>query len=186
MIIKEAELNELANRAKQGYAILEQKTFSNIGSQFKPTVFLSHKHDDSNNTKVENVKAILELHGCEAVYIDWLDPQMQHATNRETAELLRKKIKENHKFILVVTADSVKSPWCNWELGFGDAVKGKDVALFCLEQHDNDWRDHEYLQLYPTIELDLNNMDNQKPQYQVVFRNNGKTFSCHLKNWLKS
>lgn len=185
MIIKEAELNDLASKAKKGYAISEEKTFSFV-PQAKPTVFLSHKHNENDNHIVDNVKTILELHGCEAVYIDWQDPKMQHKTNRDTATVLRNEISGHQKFILVVTAESVKSPWCNWELGFGDAVKGKDVALFCLEQHDNDWRDHEYLQLYPTIELDLNNIDNQKPQYQVVFRNNGKTFSYHLKNWLKN
>ena len=183
MIIKEAELSGLARRSRTIINESERRGFSFITPSKEPTVFLSHKHEDTDEVKY--VATILRAHHCDTIYIDWKDPQMQHATNRETAEILREKIRGHKKFILVVTADSVKSPWCNWELGYGDAVKGEDVALFCLEQQDNDWRDHEYLQLYPTIELrEYNRFYDTTPGFIVVSRINGQKHVESLTDWL--
>ena len=55
------------------------------------SVFLSHKHNELEY--FERVRYVLEkLHT--AVYVDWADPEMQHPTDRKTAEALKDKIKK--------------------------------------------------------------------------------------------
>src|SRR5690242_16624312 len=61
------------------------------------TVFLSHKHDDSEELK----DAIALLKDCGVnVYVDWMDENMPRYTSGVTATKIKRKIKENKKFIL--------------------------------------------------------------------------------------
>lgn len=190
MIINVNILAELADNAQKTSSLLETKYFDTNCSKHSVSVFLSHKHRE-NNQIVEYVKTILKKHRCDSVYIDWQDPSMQHKTNQDTAKMLRQHIENNSKFILVATPDAINSHWCNWELGYGDAVKKENVAIFCLSMEDDDWKNHEYLQLYPTIELNekLNCIDNKAHgyQYQVIYRdsNNRVINSYNLSDWLQ-
>ena len=67
----------------------------------KTTIFLSHKHDESNEILDG---AIQFLNGFDVeVYMDWLDEEMPKFTSGETAKKIKEKIRENDKFILLST-----------------------------------------------------------------------------------
>lgn len=57
------------------------------------------------------------------------------------------------RFILLATDNAIGAPWCNWELGYGDAQKYKDkIAILPMK---NTWCEvysgNEYMQIYPHI-----------------------------------
>ena len=115
------------------------------------SVFLSHKHEEK--TLLLQVKKFFENLGM-SVYVDWLDTNMQHPTDKKTAEDLKKQIEKNDKFIFIASDGSMDSPWCSWEIGIGDALKLQNdkIAIFPVAENDGTWKKHEYLQIYPHIE----------------------------------
>lgn len=136
------------------------RTFSNIllesSSESKfyadTTIFLSHSHDDLADGSVNKAIVFLRKVGVR-VYIDSHDTSMPPFTNAETANKLKRAIKENDKFILLATNSAINSKWCNWELGLGDAHKYiNKIALFPLIDTVGTWKGNEYLQIYPRIE----------------------------------
>lgn len=116
----------------------------------KTTIFLSHKHDESNEI-LEG--AIQFLNGFDVeVYMDWLDEEMPKFTSGETAKKIKEKIRENDKFILLATEEAINSKWCNWELGLGDAAKYRNnIALLAVQKDNSDYTGSEYLNIYPYI-----------------------------------
>ena len=116
-------------------------------------VFLSHKHQDLD--ELYAVKRILEKCGAEP-YVDWLDKSMPEETNADTAANLKDRIDDCDKFIFIATIDSLKAPWCNWEIGYGDAAKfaSQSIAIFPIKEDNGTWEDNEYLRLYPSIEYE--------------------------------
>lgn len=141
------------------------------------SVFLSHNHDDKEI--IEQVILLLNKLGVE-VYVDWQDHAMPSNTNGSTAIRIKEKINENKKFILLATESAIKSKWCNWELGYGDARKyHEDIAILPItEKVDNVWSGSEYLQIYPII----------TSQYQYTFGDYYVEFQGKrilLKDWLR-
>jgi hypothetical protein len=125
----------------------ESKTRKSTATEV--TVFLSHKHDELEELK--DAIALLKKFGVN-IYIDHNDEEMPKRTSGVTAEKLKKKIKENKKFILLATEKAIASKWCNWELGFGDAHKYiNHIALLIVKEDNASWSGSEYLQIYPVI-----------------------------------
>lgn len=121
----------------------------------KYDVFVSHSSRDKEFIR----KVLLFLRyskgGVEG-YVDWQDPDMAHETDARTADILKKRISDAKKVIYVVTSESLKSVWCNWEIGFADCNKGvEEVAILAVKPNNGRWKYHEYLQLYPCISYDL-------------------------------
>lgn len=140
------------------------------------TVFLSHKHDNSEELK--HAIALFQSLGI-SVYVDWQDQAMPPITSGTTATLIKKKIRTNKKFVLLATEEAIASKWCNWELGFGDAHKySDDIAILPIAENDGRWRGNEYLQIYPYIEID---QDPETSGYYVVH----KTWRLSLADWLR-
>ena len=154
------------------------------------SVFLSHKHSDRD--LLLRIKRLLECSGI-SVYIDWLDESMPKKTRGETGMILKQKIRIYDKFILVATDDAIKSQWCNWELGLGDAEKyDKDkIALFPLRNDAASyWAGTEYMAIYPVIEYEdgteKNSAGNVIPRgYYVMYPavNGGRRY-VSLNEWL--
>ena len=67
-------------------------------------------------------------------YIDSRDLSMPKIISGETAEKIKDRIKKCKRFILLATDGAVESKWCNWELGFADAIKGKKSCTFSYER----------------------------------------------------
>lgn len=118
-------------------------------------VFVSHSSRD-----VEFIRKVLLFlkysKGGINGYEDWQDPDMKHETDARTAADLKDRIKGVRKVIYVVTTDSLKSVWCCWEIGYADCDKGvDDVAILAIKPNNGRWKNHEYLQQYPSISYDL-------------------------------
>lgn len=115
------------------------------------STFLSHSSKDDE--LVVGATLILEGHGAH-VYTDEVDPEMPPYTTDETADLLKKRIKQTKKFVLLVTKNSKESKWVPWELGVADGYKGlSKIALFPSADSatDTTWAESEYLGLYRRI-----------------------------------
>ena len=148
MLFSKSQLFEHYETILESKRYLIEKTMKK--REASSTVFLSHKHSD----KAESLQfyAILKSLGAN-VYIDWLDRGMSVKTNAATGEVIKDKIKQNDKFILLATDAAIESKWCNWELGYGDAHKySEKIALFPLKEDDSDWKGHEYMGIYSVIE----------------------------------
>ena len=88
------------------------------------------------------------------VYIDEVDPQMPPYTSAKTAALLKQRIGQTQRFVLLATENSKDSRWVPWELGIADGEKGlMNIALFpASDSMNNDgWTSWEYLGLYHRI-----------------------------------
>ena len=92
-------------------------------------VFLSHSHHDKFNTDlVHQAKRILgDQHV--RLWVDSEDSTMPEYTSPETAELLKERIEEFGKFIMLATVYALQSPWCGWELGIADSMIGMDNVV---------------------------------------------------------
>lgn len=182
-LITKSQLRSVRNTFEKAQGI---RTFSEFINESKTrkstatevTVFLSHKHDEIEEMK--DAIALLKKFGVN-IYIDHNDEEMPKLTSGVTAEKLKKKIKENKKFILLATERAIASKWCNWELGFGDAHKYiNHIALLVVKEDNTNWSGSEYLQIYPVI----GKTDSWSEDfYEVEFPDKRKV---DLKTWLNS
>jgi hypothetical protein len=192
-IITESEFRNIANE-KSGYSGLngyatESRTFSKSTST--TSIFLSHSHQDKD--KVEQAKIFFENLGI-SIYVDWMDNTMPERTNGTTANRIKSKIIENHKFVMLATNNAVSSKWCNWEVGIGDTFKlAKDnIAILGLADNNRHWNGNEYLQIYPSIEYQSgntkNNFGNYIPKgYYILYPsiNDSRRYKT-LEEWLRA
>jgi len=153
------------------------KEFKAESRYSKVTIFLSHKHDETE--ELDSAISFLKKFGVE-VYVDWLDEEMPRTTSGVTADRIKKKIKENKKFIFLATEGAIDSKWCNWELGHGDAQKYiEHIAVLPVKGDYSKYSGAEYLQIYPYIY----ESDSTPNTYFVKFPNNGVK---SIESWLKS
>ncbi len=122
---------------------------SRSGAQL--TIFLSHSHLDRN--LVEGLIGLLDSLGI-TIYVDWNNNNMPRITNRETAEKIKQKIRENALFAIFATPNALASKWVPWETGIGDQVKGQDaILLIPVADPSGRFPGSEYLQLYNRFEF---------------------------------
>jgi len=115
-------------------------------------IFLSHCLSDSE--QVAGVKALLEEQGFK-VYVDWIvDRHLDRTSvNAETAETLRRRMKQCSSMFFVTSSVSPNSKWMPWELGYFDGLKkGRISILPLVENEASQFAGQEYLGLYPVIE----------------------------------
>jgi hypothetical protein len=113
--------------------------------------FLSHSSKDEE--LVVGAIRVLENHGGR-VYVDEIDPEMPPYTSEETAALLKTRIRDTSRFVLLASKNSKESKWVPWELGIADGVKTlSQIALFPAadSSFENAWASWEYLGLYRRI-----------------------------------
>lgn len=183
---------KVSDLRKSQESIRESYIQDSYFSQRKKRVFLSHKHDDLEDLK--GVIGMLEDHFNVDVYIDSMDKTMPKITSGETAIRIKDTIKKCDKFILLATEKATESKWCNWELGFGDAVKGstKSIALFPMrETKTSFYMGIEYLEIYPYIVYENGTSKFSDGRYiergyYVVEKRNGTNYYTPLKKWFES
>lgn len=137
-------------------SLYESRKFDSVSaSTSKPTIFLSHKHDDLEDLR--GVMGMLQKMGAQ-IYIDSMDNKIPNQTSGETAHRIKDVIKYCNKFILLATNKAIESFWCNWELGIGDTHKYvNNIAILPIKEkgsHDYYYKGNEYLQIYPTIDYE--------------------------------
>jgi len=117
-------------------------------------IFLSHASHDAE--LILGVKAILEGVGFK-VYVDWIDDaQLDRArVTRETAELLRRRMRQCNSLLWVATDAASQSKWMPWELGYFDGYRSNHVAILPLvDSATSSFQGQEYLALYPLVHAD--------------------------------
>lgn len=118
-------------------------------------VFLSHSKMDDKY--VLGAKQILEEKGF-SVYVDWInDPQLDRSmVTKKTADYLRQRMKQCSLMFYLHTKNSSLSKWCPWEMGFfdGNVRSAPRTYVFPLVFSGESFQGQEYLELYPTIDID--------------------------------
>jgi len=147
--ITRAELRDFAANV----SLAEQTTLRKSAAtrQLVGSTFLSHSSKDDD--LVIGAMRVLEGHGAQ-VYVDKIDPEMPPYTSEETAALLKERIQQTARFVLLASKNSKESRWVPWELGIADSRKGVDrIALFPASDTsgEKEWASWEYLGLYRRI-----------------------------------
>lgn len=125
-------------------------------SEFKTyDIFVSHSYSEAD--EILKLKQMTEDMGF-TTYVDWIvDPQLDRSkVNKESAKLLRSRMKQCKSLFFVTSASSPDSKWMPWELGYFDALKQRVAILPVLESSTvtNEYKGQEYLGLYPYITKD--------------------------------
>jgi len=114
-------------------------------------IFLSHSFDDAD--AIYGVKKMVEaLHL--TVYVDWIDdPTLDRGkVSVKSAAVLRDRMKVCSSLVYVHSANSPKSVWMPWELGYFDGIKPHQVWILPLvANYDSEYKEQEYLGLYPPV-----------------------------------
>jgi hypothetical protein len=117
-------------------------------------VFLSHASTDAE--LILGVKGLLENQGF-TVYVDWIDDAQtdRSKVSRETADLLRRRMRQSGSLVFVATEAASSSKWMPWELGYFDGFRPNMVAVLPLVDNPTQtFKGQEYLALYPVIDKD--------------------------------
>lgn len=129
---------------------IQAKAASASSSEADVTMFLSHSHKDRD--LIQPAIVFLRSHGVK-VYVDWMDQGMPDVISGETAKKLKERIRQQKKFLVLVTENSKDSLWVPWELGYADPVKGMPhIATFPVAEH-YDFAQNEYMKIYPKLYL---------------------------------
>lgn len=119
-------------------------------------IFLSHSFLDKE--EVLGLYWILKNKGYK-VYVDWIvDPHLdRNNVTKESAELIRKRLRNSKSLLLAVSHNAGMSKWMPWELGYVDGHTSKcaiaPVSKDNLQRHS--YKGVEYLALYPYIDQEL-------------------------------
>lgn len=177
--VTKAELLDFKNNLSVNEQVTLQKSASS--RNLSGSTFLSHSSKDKE--LVVGAIRILENHGGK-VYVDEIDPAMPPYTTDETAELLKQRIYQTNRFVLLASKNSQDSRWVPWELGVADGAKGLGkIALFPASDstHDDTWASWEYLGLYRRIVWgDL--QGHEKPLWMVLDKK--RNTATPLGTWL--
>lgn len=180
--ITRAELQTFANEISLSEQATLLKSASASSRLSTGTTFLSHSSKDQD--LVVGATRVLEGHGA-TVYVDEIDPEMPPYTSEETAALIKVRIRQTGRFVLLASKNSKESRWVPWELGVADGDKGLGrIALFPAADasYDQSWASWEYLGLYNKIVWG-NLEGHDKPLWMVL--NEKKNTGMPLSTWLK-
>jgi hypothetical protein len=147
------------------------------------SAFLSHSSKDVD--LLPGVIAILERHGA-IVYVDKKDESLPPTTSRETATILRGRIRQSNKFLLLTTVNSKDSRWMPWELGLADGYKSPtNTAIFpgVDSAGDHTWSEREYLGIYDRV---VYGRLKGHPSPVFMVYNQEKDWATELSAWLKA
>ena len=115
-------------------------------------IFLSHSFDDAEI--IYGVKKMIESLNL-TVYVDWIDDaKLDRAkVTVKTAAVLRERMKACSSLVYAHSANSPNSVWMPWELGYFDGLRPRQVWILPLvADYDSEFKDQEYLGLYPSVE----------------------------------
>ncbi len=136
--------------ANEYVGTIQTKGTAYNSNEAEVTMFLSHSHKDRD--LIQPTLAFLRSHGVK-IYVDWMDEGMPDVVSGETAKKLKERIKEQKKFVVLVTENSKDSRWVPWELGYADPTKGMDHIASLPVTESTDFVENEYLKIYPKIQF---------------------------------
>jgi len=120
-------------------------------------IFLSHSSAEPEEILL-GIKAMLEDANLK-VYVDrYSDPQLSpDNVTRQTAEILRTRLRQSQTLLYVYSRHSTKSRWMPWELGFFDGYRGRVGIVPVTQRQEGTFEGEEYLNLYPYVDRVVNN-----------------------------
>lgn len=132
-------------------ALNEQFQFDSMSPNKTYDIFLSHAFLDSDI--IYGLKITLEEAGF-TVYVDWHeDAHLERGkVTKETAAIIRKRMKSCKSLIYAITQNSGDSKWMVWELGYFDGFRGKVAILGLTENSEDSFQGQEFLELYPFVQ----------------------------------
>jgi hypothetical protein len=139
------------------------------------TVFLSHSSADDEHVD----RVVLFFREFDAiVYADNYDKTLPKPPSPATATVLKDRIANTRRFVVLVSSNSRSSRWIPWEIGIADGKKGvAPLAILPVTANSDEetWTLAEYFGLYPRIRL-------FKEEWIVSDPRDNKYWS--LKSWL--
>ena len=155
-LFTEVELRTRADRGvplqKSAGTILNERVVAKARvEQFD--IFLSHSLSDQK--LILGIWLSLEDMGYE-VYVDWIhDRQLSRdSVTKETAEVLRHRMRSSKCLFFATTANSSASKWMPWELGYKDGQNKRAAILPVSRSSTNSYSGQEYLGIYPYVTED--------------------------------
>jgi hypothetical protein len=151
---------ELEKRANSRHRYASDAAKARFDFEFKTykdsdkfDIFLSHRFMDY--LLLESLKDQLEANLKLSVYVDHkVDANLnREKVDKETAALLRKRMKQCRCLLFATTENSSESKWMPWELGYFDGAVGRVAILPVLSKDStgDKYVGSEYLGLYPYI-----------------------------------
>jgi hypothetical protein len=145
-------LTEASLRTFSADALGKEKRAASLTQTYD--IFLSHSSEDA--ILIKALRDELAEQGY-SVYVDWIDdPQLDRAhVNRETAAVLRERMRSCRSLLFATSAAARGSIWMPWELGYVDARTGARVAIVPIvpdPQASAEFKGQEYLGLYPYLD----------------------------------
>lgn len=106
--------------------------------------FISHSVLDMD--LVKQIKKEMNAKG-EVLYIDWLNDKTnlkREYCNASTAEVIKRRIEQSEKIILLVTNNIFSSQWVPWELGYAMGC-GKKIEI--INPRNIDFHDYSFYEI---------------------------------------
>lgn len=152
--LTEFEVRERASRVMQRVQKTAGQALTEDRASDRDTfdIFLSHSSSEPEEFLL-GIKALLEDSGLK-VYVDkYSDPQLSpDNVTKQTAEILRARMRQSHALLYVYSQHSTKSRWMPWELGFFDGFNGRLGIVPVMRNREEIFKGEEYLSLYPYVD----------------------------------
>lgn len=144
-------INQSDIRAFSSRSVLN-KSINEVFSTSQRYAFLSHSHLD--NELAKGLQSYLYNKNID-LYIDWQDNSLPSTPDSTTVNAIKDKIAKCDFFIFLATENSVKSNWCQWEIGYADGKKSNSNLLI-LPTRDIYGKEfgNEYINIYKHINID--------------------------------
>lgn len=113
-------------------------------------VFVSHS--SANSDSIIPLMKLLNANKLVA-YIDWVNDREKMRRElicSDTAKVLKKRISQCRFLLIVVTTESLNSPWCAWEIGYADARR---LPICLYMQGDELNALPQYMEGYPHLRI---------------------------------
>ena len=116
-------------------------------------IFPSHSLSDQK--LILGIWLSLEDMGYE-VYVDWIHDRhlSRESVTKETAKVLRHRMRNSKSLFFATTANSSSSKWMPWELGYKDGQNNRAAILPVSQGDANSYSGQEYLGIYPYVSKD--------------------------------
>lgn len=142
------QIRDLESASRRAVGGQRSRTLSEAIAAKRPTAFLSHSHLDRELAR--GLRLLLEEAGWD-LFIDWEHTTLDQRPTKEIAAWLQLSIEMCDLVLYLATANSSRSRWCPWEIGFADGKKGSSKVLIISTTDDAHTYGSEYLELYRQI-----------------------------------
>lgn len=141
-------------------------------------VFLSHSYLDKE--LIIGLKGELEKLNY-SVYVDWIaDEELdRRKVSKETADTIRKRMKNCKCLFFATSVNSTNSKWMPWECGYFDGLRGSVAILPVAKTSQSTYNGQEYLGLYPFVDKAASNGK------ELLWINEAPDIYVSFEKWLK-